>query len=109
MREPGDAPEEPLEELPADHRGELDGALAVLAQSIKARHDDSLDRVGDAGLVESAYEPVAAVLATEHADVEQGLRDLFYIERNALGLGRESLGQLAGKVGAPEHAARHRQ
>jgi hypothetical protein len=100
-------PEQPLEELPADHRGELDGALAVVAQAVQAGHDDALDRVGDAGVIEPAHQPVPAVLPAQHADVEERLRDLLHVERHSLRLGGERLAQLGREVGAAEYAARH--
>ena len=106
---PGDARQEPHQELPADHRGQLHRAFAVLAETVQAGHDDALDGVGHAHLAETFHEAVAAVLPPEDAQIEEGLGHLLDEQRHALGLLHEGGLEFCGELRCPEDAARHGQ
>ena len=102
-----DTVEEAARELPADHRRELERLLGRFRQSIDARHDDVLDRVGNDDALEQGGEDVAAALQPDGADLLERLHDFFDEEGIALGLlGDESLervGETLGRKHAPSH------
>ena len=107
--QPGDALQQSLQELAADDRRELDGALAVLPEPVEARHDDALDGVGHAHLAHPLDHPEAAVLAPEDAEIEERLRHLLDEERHALGLVQEGGLQLRRELVRAQHQAGHVQ
>ena len=49
---PGHTRQEPHQELPTDHRGQLHGPLAFLPEAVQAGHNDALDGLRDAHLTE---------------------------------------------------------
>ena len=108
-RESRDALEQASEELPADHRGELHGALAVLAEPIQARHDDVVDGVRDGGVPDRSHDSKAAVVTLQNAEVEEGLRDFLHEERHPLRLVDQRPRHVGGEALDAEHPARHGQ
>jgi hypothetical protein len=93
---------------PADHRRELHGALAVLAEPVQARHDDVVDRVRDGGVADRSHDAKSAVLTLQNAEVQECLRDFFDEERDTLGLVQQRAPHIGRKPLDPEHAAGHR-
>ena len=47
IAQPGDTRQEPHQELPTDHRGQLHGAFPVLPETVQAGHNDPLDGLRD--------------------------------------------------------------
>ena len=107
--EAGDALQEPLEELPANDRSQLDGTLAVIAEAVESRHDDPLDRVGHADLGHSFDHAVAAVLPRQHPEVEEGLCHLLHEKRHAFSLVQQRRLELLGELVRAQHQASHVQ
>ena len=107
LREPGHSLEQAPEELPADDRGQLHGALAVLAQSVEASHDDALDGVGDVEVPDTLHHAVAVAFSPEQAEIEQGPDHLLDEEGHAFGLVQERLAQRRRHVGRAEQLPGH--
>jgi hypothetical protein len=98
LAQPGDTREEPHQELPSDHGGQLHGAFAIIPETVQAGHNNPLDGVRDMHLAETFDETVATILALEDAQIEQGLRHFLDKQRYALGLGYESSLQFCGEL-----------
>ena len=62
--------------MPANDRGKLDRALAILTETVQPRHNDSLSGIGHAHLVKIFNEAIVTILPLEHAEIEEGLGDL---------------------------------
>jgi len=108
-RESRDPLEQPAEELTADHRGELHGALALLAEPVQARHDDVADGVRDRGVPDRSHDAKAAVVTLEDAEVQERLGDFLDEERDALGLVEQGPRHVGREPLDAEHPAGHRE
>ena len=102
----GQTLQQPVHELAADHRCELDGALAVVPEPIQTRHDDAVHGVGDADLGEALHDAVAVGGGRQHAEVEQGLGHLLDEERHAFRLVEQRRPDLLWHILDPEHPSR---
>ena len=76
LAQSGDTRQQPHQELPTDHRGELHGAFAVVPEAVQAGHNDPLNGLRDAHLAEIFHETVSTILTLEDAEIKQGLGHL---------------------------------
>jgi hypothetical protein len=68
---PGHARQEPHQELPTDHRGQLHGPLAFIPGAVQAGHNDALDGLRDAHLAETFHKTVGTLFTPQDAQIEQ--------------------------------------
>ena len=104
---PGDTFQEPHQELPANDRGKLDHALAILTETVQPGHDDILNSVGHAHLGKTFNEAIVTVRALEDAEIEEGLGDFLDEQRHALCLFHEDGVQLLRELRCAQDATGH--
>jgi hypothetical protein len=104
-----DALEQAAEELTTDHRGELHGTLAVLAEAVEARHDDVVDGVRDHRVADRPHDTKAAVFALENPEVEQRFGHFLDEQRHPFRLVEQRPRDVRREPLDAEHPADHGQ
>src|SRR4029453_8896 len=66
----GNTRQQPHQELPTDHRGELYGTFSLVSETVQASHNDPLNGVRDMPFTETFHETVGTILALEDTQIE---------------------------------------